>query len=272
MEALLAAALGLIVGLSIGTLGGGGSVLAVPLLVYVLGEPVHDATTASLMVVAAAGVAGGVGQSRAGLVCWDCVLVISVAAAIGSLGGAALNTAASGDAILLAFVPVLAVAGAAIWRSGGAPEGDVAACPRVQVGPGALAGILVGFMIGFFGVGGGFLVVPLMVFALGFPLRRAVATSIVIVAIVSVASFGSHLLADGSLDIDATLAMALGAVFGALGGSVIGPSLPRIVLGRAFGVLVLTVAVWLLVSVFALGGPPAGMFNASLSEVCMPLR
>jgi len=257
VEIALAALLGVVIGVAVGALGGGGAVLALPLLVYLLDQPVHAATTASLLVVAAAGAAGGAGQARAGLVCWDCVAALTVAAALGSIAGTALNTAVGGDAILLAFVPVLLLAAGAIWRSGRHPGGDDEHCPRVQVAPAVLAGLVVGVLIGFFGVGGGFLVVPMMVFALGFPLRRAVATSIVVVALVSAVALVVHLIGGGEIDLPLAVAMAAGAVAGALAGSALGPALPRATLARGFATLVTAVAAWLLISVTLLGGPPA---------------
>lgn len=256
MELVVAVALGVLIGLAVGSVGGGGSVLAVPAFVYVLGEPVHDATTASLLVVAAAGTAGAVGQARAGMVCWRCSGTLAPAAVVGTLAGAYANAAVDGTVLLIALVPFMALAAAATWRNAGRAEGRVDACPAVRPVLGGSIGLLLGVLTGFLGVGGGFLVVPLLLFALDFPLRRAVGTSLVVVGTVSVASLGSHLLAGSTFDVGLALAMATGAATGAVAGSAVGHRLPRVVLGRGFAALVLTVAGWLVVSTVLLGGQP----------------
>lgn len=256
MELVAALLLGVLIGLAVGAVGGGGSVLAVPALVYVLGQPVHHATTASLLVVAAAGAAGAVGQARGGMVCWRCSATLAPAAAIGTLAGAYANAAVNGTVLLLALVPFMALAAVATWRNAGRPEGRVDACPAVRPVLGGSIGLVLGVLTGFLGVGGGFLVVPLLLFALDFPLRRAIGTSLVVVGTVSLASLGSHLIAGSTLDLPVALAMAAGAATGAVAGSATGHRMPRVALGRGFALLVLAVATWLLVSVTLLGGPP----------------
>ena len=117
---LLALPFGIAIGLAVGMLGGGGSVLAVPLLVYVLGEDVQSATTASLVVVTVAALAGGLGQARGGQVCWRHALAFTLAAVPGLLAGTAAAEALSGDAVLGGFVVVMLVAAWATWRKASA--------------------------------------------------------------------------------------------------------------------------------------------------------
>lgn len=257
MDLVLAAAFGVLIGLAVGTVGGGGSVLAVPVLVYVLAEPVHDATTAALLVVAVGAAAGAVGQARAGMVCWRCAASIAPAAALGTLAGAYANKAASDDVLLLALVPFMSFAAIATWRNAGRPEGKVMACPNIKPLTGTAVGLAVGILTGFLGVGGGFLIVPLLLFALDFPLRRAVGTSLVVVGVVSLASLISHLIAGSTLNAPIAAAMAVGCAVGAAAGTAIGHTLPRAALGRGFAGLVIAVAAWLLISTAFLGGPPA---------------
>lgn len=251
---VVALILGALLGLAVGAVGGGGSILAVPVLVYLLGESVHAATTGALLVVVAAGTAGAVAQARTGVVCWRCVATLTPAAALGTLLGAYGNAAASGTLLLVALVPAMVAAGLATWRSAGRRVTEAETCPTPRPVLGAAAGLALGTLTGFLGVGGGFLVVPLLLFALGFPLRRAIGTSLVVVALVSLASLGSHLLAGGGLDLGLAGAMAAGAAAGAVGGAAIGHRLPRVALGRAFAGLVLVVAGWIAVSVLVLGG------------------
>ena len=188
--ALLAVPFGLAIGLSLGVLGGGGAVLALPVLVYVLGQDVHAATTVSLAAVAAAALAGGAMQASApgcaGLR-WPCSHRPHWSGRCSGRAGQAVSDAV----LLLGFVPVLVVAAVSTWRRSG-DVGNGGACPRLDPER-ALAGGAVGLLTGFFGVGGGFLVVPVLVLALHFPLRRAIGTSLVIVGLVSVAGFVVHL-------------------------------------------------------------------------------
>lgn len=123
MDLVAALLLGALIGLAVGAVGGGGSVLSVPLLVHVLEQPVHDATTASSLVVAAAGSAGAIGQARDGMVCWRCSATLAPAAAIGTLAGAFANQAVGDDVLPLALVPFMALAAAATWKNAGRPEG-----------------------------------------------------------------------------------------------------------------------------------------------------
>jgi len=254
---LLAIPFGIAIGLVVGAIGGGGAILALPLLVYVLGEEVGPASTASLIVVAiAAGVGAGALAVR-GHVCWRVALTFTVPAAAGSLLGTLANTAVSAKALILAFVPVMLVAAAATWYRAAHEHGDDAGqCPDVRAGRVVVAGTGVGVLTGFFGVGGGFLIVPVLTLWLGFTFRRAVATSLVIITITGVAALISHLAIGASVDVPVTLALALSTGCGALLGSQFAQRVPQAMLGRAFAVVVALLALFLLVDTLALGGPP----------------
>jgi uncharacterized membrane protein YfcA len=255
---LLALPLGLAIGLVIGAVGGGGAILALPVLVYGLGESVGAASTASLVVVALAAAAGGATSVRQGQVCWRVALGLAGPAAVGALIGAVANRAADGRLLLLAFVPVMLAAAWATWRRTRAP-GAVAArgCPTAPLARVALAGLGVGLLTGFFGVGGGFIVVPVLTLWLGMDLRRAIASSLVVVALTAAAAFGSHLLAGATLHVEVAAALGAAAVAGAIAGARIGRTRTSAELGRAFALLVAAVAVFLLADVTLLGGPPS---------------
>ncbi len=127
---LLAIPFGLAIGIAVGMLGGGGSVLAVPVLVYVLGQSVSEATTASLVVVSAGALAGGLGHAWAGRVCWRHAGSFTVAAVPGLIAGTLAGESVSGTALLAAFALIMLAAAAATWRKtdteepdGGAREG-----------------------------------------------------------------------------------------------------------------------------------------------------
>lgn len=256
---LAAIPLGLAIGLAVGTLGGGGSVLAVPVFVYVLGQSVHEATTASLVVVTAGALAGGMSHHRAGRVCWRHAGVFSLAALPGIVAGTVASGAVRGSVLIGLFGVLMLAAAAGIWRRGDANEADGAgACPPLRIARDVAAGMAIGFATGFFGVGGGFLVVPTLAMALAFSLRPAVGTSLVIVTVTSLFGLIAHLADGRTIDVGMTLAMALACAVGAVGGAAATGRLPVQQLRRGFAAGVAAVAVYLLVSALALGGPPSG--------------
>ena len=260
---LLAIPFGLAIGLAVGTLGGGGSVLAVPVLVYVLDQTVPEATTASLLVVAAAAIAGGVGHARAGRVCWRHAGSFTAAAIPGIAAGTLAAEAVSGTLLLVGFAVVMLAAAQATWRKAGErdsePEGEwerTGACPPLRLPRDLVAGAAVGLVTGFFGVGGGFLIVPTLAIALAFTMRTAVGTSLVIITATSALGLGAHLLAGRSVDADVTATLTVACAAGAIVGAALAKRIPQRELGRGFALLVVAVATYLLVSVAFLGGPP----------------
>lgn len=261
---MLAAAvpLGIAIGAAVGLLGGGGSVLAVPVLVYLLGEDVETATTISLVVVTAAAVAGGFGHAREGRVCWRHAAAFTVAALPGIVTGTAVGNTVGGSELIAGFAVVMLLAAAATWRnaSTGQPveqdESRGHLCPALRLWRDLGAGALVGFLTGFFGVGGGFIIVPTLAVALSFSMRTAIGTSLAIITTTSVLGVGVHLAAGRSLDTDLTLTMAAACVAGAVLGARLSERVPQQTLGRVFASLVVAVAGYLLVSAAFLGGPP----------------
>lgn len=259
----LAIPFGLAIGLAVGTLGGGGSVLAVPVLVYVLGQSVPEATTASLVVVTAGAVAGGLGHAREGRVCWRHAGSFTAAAVPGVVLGTLAGNAVSGQLLIATFAVVMLTAALAIWRKAGqASAGDDGAweaggaCPPLRLPRDLAAGIGVGFLTGFFGVGGGFLIVPTLAVALAFTMRTAVGTSLAIITATSLFGLVTHLVAGRALDPGVTLTMTAACVAGALAGVGVASRAPQRELGRGFALLVSGVAVYLIVSAAFLGGPP----------------
>ena len=263
---LLAIPFGLAVGLALGALGGGGSVLAVPILVYVLDQTVAEATTASLLIVAAGAVAGGVRHARAGRVCWYHAGTFTAAAVPGLALGTLAAEAAGGTLLLAGFALIMLAAAQVTWRkadeqpteSGSESDywerGD--SCPPLRLPRDLIAGVAIGFVTGFFGVGGGFLIVPTLAIALAFTMRTAVGTSLVIITATSLLGLAAHLLAGRGVEVDVTAAMTIACVVGAVGGAALAARIPQRTLGRGFAVLIVAVAVYLLISVAFLGGPP----------------
>jgi uncharacterized protein len=256
---LVAIPFGLAIGVALGLLGGGGSVLAVPVLVYVLGQDVHAATTASLVVVTAAGVAGGLRHARSGQVCWRHATAFTAAALPGVVAGTALGDAVGGSALIAAFALLMLLAAAATWRgvSGRENAGEPPTCPPLRIMRVLPAGLVVGAMTGFFGVGGGFLVVPALAVFLALSMRLAVGTSLAIITITSAMGLAAHLVAGRELDAGVTAAITTAAVAGALAGVALAARVPQRQLGRGFAGLVAGVATYLLISAVFIGGPPA---------------
>ncbi|MDQ3722936.1 MAG: sulfite exporter TauE/SafE family protein [Actinomycetota bacterium] len=255
---VLAIPFGIVIGLVVGAIGGGGAILALPVLVYVLGEEVGPASTASLIIVAiAAGVGAGALALR-GHVCWHVALTFVAPAAVASLVGTAASTAVSAETLILAFVPIMLVAAGATWhRAAQAAGDDAGGCPDTHAGAIVVAGVGVGLLTGFFGVGGGFLIVPVLTMGLGLGFRRAVATSLVIITVTGIAALASHLAIGSSIAVGLTVALALSTGCGALLGSFYAQRVPQAALGRAFAAVVALIALFLLVDTLLLGGPPS---------------
>jgi uncharacterized membrane protein YfcA len=251
---------GLAIGLALGTLGGGGSVLAVPVLVYVLGQNVHQATTASLVVVTAGALAGGLSHARENHVCWRHAGAFAAAALPGIIAGTALGNTVSGSTLIAAFAVIMLIAAAATWSKASAgrpnPSSREPACPHLRPGRTIAAGMLIGAMTGFFGVGGGFLIVPTLSVFLALSMRLAIGTSLAIITATSALALGTHVLAGRGLDIPVTAAMAAACVLGAFAGASLAGRVPTRRLGHGFAVMVVGVAAYLLISAAFLGGPP----------------
>ncbi len=250
---LLAIPAGLVIGLSLGALGGGGSILTVPVLVYVLGQNAHDATTASLAIVGVTALAGVIAHARAGRVRLRSGLTFGVAGVAGSFAGSRLSAGVSEQVLLTAFACLMLAAAAAMTmrsRRGSSPN------PQARAGAQArragarhalrvvAAATVVGLLTGFFGVGGGFIVVPALVFALGFQMPAAVGTSLLVIVIAS----GSALLARIGTPVHldwALLAVFTGAaIAGTAAGSRVATGVRPQRLELAFAALLAVVAVY----------------------------
>lgn len=194
---LLAGLIGVLIGISLGSLGGGGSILAVPALVYVLDRPIQEAVPTSLLVVAVTSAAGAISHLRAGRIPWRTASVFAFTGVGGSLLGAYVNHRLSEDLVLLGFVVLMAGAATAMLRRAGVEQSAVDEGvfndpwrERLTVLLGAGAGV--GFLTGLFGVAGGIVIVPTLVLVLDFSMRTAVGTSLLIVVINSAAGFLAH--------------------------------------------------------------------------------
>lgn len=235
--------LAVLVGISLGLLGGGGSILTVPLLVYIAGMDAKAAIATSLLVVGVTSAAGAVSHARAGRVQWRTGLVFGAAGMAGAYAGGRLGTLIDGTILLIAFALMMAATAFAMLRDRSEPK---PADHEMAVGKVIAEGLVVGLVTGLVGAGGGFLVVPALVLFGGVPMGIAVGTSLVVIAMKSAAGLAGYL---SGVSIDWPLAAAVTAA--AVVGSVIGGRLvDRIAqerLRRGFGWFVAVMAVVVLV-------------------------
>ncbi len=245
---VLGVALSVLVGVAIGLLGGGGSILTVTLLVYVLALPPHEAIATSLLVVGATSVAAVVAHARAGRVAWRTGLLFGLAGMVGSFGGARVARHIPAGLLLVLFGAVMLATAVAMLRGGAAssqPASSAAARATARHAGLIGQGLLVGAVTGLVGAGGGFLVVPALTLLGGLPMNVAVGTSLVVVALNALAGFVGHLGAS-AIDVELTALVTGAALVGSLVGSRLAGRIPPDALRRGFGVFVIAMAVFIL--------------------------
>ncbi|HEX2399280.1 MAG TPA: sulfite exporter TauE/SafE family protein [Mycobacterium sp.] len=252
--------LAVLVGISLGLLGGGGSILTVPLLAYVAGMDAKQAIATSLLVVGMTSAVGAISHARAGRVQWRTGLVFGGAGMAGAYAGGLLARFIPGTVLLVGFAVIMIATAVAMLRgrkaiSDGAPPRSL---PAFQI---VLEGLVVGLVTGLVGAGGGFLVVPALALLGGLPMPVAVGTSLVVIAMKSFAGLPGYL---SSVHIDWSLAG--GVVAAALVGGLIGARLTAVVnpdaLRKAFGWFVLAMSSVILTQEVH---PAVGMAAAALT-------
>ncbi|MEO5833744.1 MAG: sulfite exporter TauE/SafE family protein [Nakamurella sp.] len=253
------AVLGLVIGLLLGLLGGGGSILAVPALVYGAGLPLAAAVTTSLLVVGLSSVTAVLSRLRK--VQWRLAAVIGGAGALAAFAGAAVNRLLNPRLVLLGFAALMIAAGVRMLTDSRDGKGGACVLPSGGVDwrrclPRSLpVGLAVGFLTGLFGVGGGFLIIPALVLTLGLPMTTAVPTSLAIVVINSVFGFIAH-VGDAAVDFRLAAVFAGTAIAGSLLAARLADRVPADLLRRWFAYLVFATAVFVIVQ--AVINPAAG--------------
>lgn len=241
---LLGLALSVLIGISLGFFGGGGSILTVPLLVYFFGLGAKEAIASSLLVVAAASISGALQHWRAGNVRLQSGLLFGGAGMAGAyLGGRAAGYV-DGSILLLLFAAMMGLTAAAMWRGrrgGAAPAFHGRATGRLLA-----QGFAVGTFTGLVGAGGGFLIVPALALWAGLPMPAAVGTSLLVIVLNSLTGFSAYV---SQVRVDYALVSAITAA--AIAGSFIGARLARRIdpasLRRAFAGFVGAMAVFIFV-------------------------
>jgi len=237
----------LAIGLSLGLLGSGGSIITVPVLVYLVGQPEKVAIAGSLGVVGAIALVGALQNAAAGRVDWRSVAWFGLPGMAGTYAGAWLSGFVSGPVQLTVFAVVMLAAAVMMFRrSARGPSAD----SRRPLATVVADGLAVGALTGFVGVGGGFLILPALVLLGGLGMHVAIGTSLAIIALNAFTGFAKHLhlLSVEGLSLDWRLLGTI-ALIGALGsvvGSQFGNRLPQATLRRAFGVFLVAMALFIL--------------------------
>ena len=283
---LTALAVGALIGLVVGALGAGGGILSVPALIYLLGVAPHEATSASLVIVlftALAALAGRIGKNT---ICYQIALVFAALATVGTWLGSLANQAVSADLLLYAFALLLICVGLVMLRraypglfrgaaragssgvfsddgaaaaddaggTGSTPAlravsamGEVTSIGAVPLWRVALVATITGALTGFFGVGGGFAIVPALTLVLHLPIKRAASTSLLIMAITAVVALVARAQTSLNVDLGVIGAFTVASMLGAVAGAPLTRKVSSQKLTASFAALLLAVAVATLV-------------------------
>ncbi|KFI48150.1 membrane spanning protein with DUF81 domain [Bifidobacterium breve] len=255
VELIVALAVGLGVGVVVGALGAGGGILSVPVLVYLLGQEPHAASAGSLVIVGLTALVSLIPRSREGHVRWRDGLVFGVLSSVGTVLGSRLSVLVDPRTLMLLFSVLLVAVGVMMLRKafrarradGSGAAGAEGASSGRRGGRGLplliACATATGFLTGFFGVGGGFAVVPMLVLALGFTMREASSTSLLVMIIASVVGLVSRIGTSISVDWMVVVVFALASMCGGLIGAPASRRVRESTLTLLFGVLLLLVAV-----------------------------
>ena len=254
--------LAVFVGVALGLLGGGGSILTVPLLAYVAGMDAKQAIATSLLVVGVTSAIGAISHARAGRVKWRTGLIFGAAGMAGAYGGGLLAQFIPGTVLLIGFAVMMIATAIAMLRGRKTVEATDGTrhMPITKI---IAEGLVVGLVTGLVGAGGGFLVVPALALLGGLPMPIAVGTSLVVIAMKSFAGLGGYL---SSVQINWTVALAVtaAAVVGALVGARLTAMVDPDALRKAFGWFVLAMSSVILAQEIH---PSVGIAAAALTAI-----
>jgi uncharacterized membrane protein YfcA len=234
--------LGFIIGLTLGFLGGGGSILTVPALVYIVGQSPQAAVTASLMIVGINSAMGAFFHRSQGTQNWQVALIFGGAGMVVSYLSAGLSKLLPSTVLMILFaVLMLVVGGLMIFSKPPKNQQQSQHNWLVTLVSGAAVGVLTGFL----GVGGGFLIVPALVMLVGLPMRQAVGTSLIVIAMNSLAGFLGH-LNGASIDMVVVTIFVVAGLFGSISGTKLAKLIKPDQLRTSFALFVMVLAVFLL--------------------------
>ncbi|MBX9920242.1 MAG: sulfite exporter TauE/SafE family protein [Mycolicibacterium frederiksbergense] len=259
---VLTIGLAVFVGVALGLLGGGGSILTVPLLAYVAGMDAKQAIATSLLVVGVTSAIGAISHARAGRVQWRTGLIFGAAGMAGAYGGGLLARFIPGSILLIGFAVMMIATAIAMLRGRKNIE-VIDSAHRMPVPKIVGEGLVVGLVTGLVGAGGGFLVVPALALLGGLPMPIAVGTSLIVIAMKSFAGLGGYL---SSVQINWTVAGAVtaAAVVGALLGARLTAKVDPDALRKSFGWFVLAMSSVILAQEIH---PVVGLATAALTAI-----
>ncbi|MGW2648408.1 sulfite exporter TauE/SafE family protein [Streptomyces sp. NPDC001393] len=243
---IIALVAGAVIGLALGGLGGGGSVLAVPALIYLLGFTPAEATTASLVIVTLTSVTALVGHARESNVAWRTGLLFAAAGIVPAMSAGAAAGHLPQSVLTVGFAVIAALAALRMLR-----PARVETSGEVHPGKAGAAGAGLGAVTGFLGVGGGFLAVPALVSVLSLPMRRAVGTSLLVITVNSLAALGARAGTGLRWDWAVIAPFTAAAILGAWDGRRLSRQIKGNTLQRLFACVLLAVAAFMVVDVLA---------------------
>lgn len=248
LQYALGVASGSLVGFTLGLVGGGGSILAVPLMVYLVGVPnPHVAIGTSAFAVAINAAAGLFNHARAGTVKWRCGAMYAAAGIAGAFAGSSLGKLTDGEKLLFLFALVMFLVGIMMFRGRGDAGEPGAECNREKAPKVLTFGLATGALSGFFGIGGGFMIVPGLVSSTRMPLLNAIGTSLV-----AVTAFGLTTTLNYAISGFVNWPLAIVFIAGGVLGSIAGLKTARHLAGRSgrlatvFAMLIFVVATYML--------------------------
>ncbi|MCL4407271.1 MAG: sulfite exporter TauE/SafE family protein [Thermotogae bacterium] len=251
---ILDIAYGSIIGFSLGLTGAGGSIITIPILIYLLGMNAHVATGTSLVIVGVGALAGAIQYAfgKTKYLHWRIGFLFAVAGIVGAFLGSYFNALLPSYIILYLFAILMVIIGIMMLREKnyakdtGAPSlKNVRGLSEWSKFVGA--GLFIGFMTGFFGVGGGFLIVPVLVLILDFPMKHAIATSLMVIALNCLWGILSRLGGVGTIAWGTALWLVAGAIFGIVIGVLIAKKIRPGSLTKIFAYFVIALAIYMFV-------------------------
>ena len=248
---LLTLSLSIIIGLLLGLLGGGGSILTVPMLVYLLKVDPKTAIATAFVVIGSSSLIALIPHAKRAAVCWKSGLSFGLSGMLGAFSGGRLATHFPNDLLMLFFGVICLLTGLLMMRGNQRQPSTnhaepIRLCPlKLPLLKLLINGFLVGGLTGIVGIGGGFIIVPALTLLVGLTLQGAIGTSLLIIAMNSAAGLIGY-SSQISLDLELTLLITAGTVFGSLVGGYLSNYLPAQTLKRSFGVLVILVALYVL--------------------------
>ncbi len=250
---LLALALCLMIGISLGLLGGGGSVLMVPVFVYISGMSAEEAITLSLLVVGVTGLAGSLPYLSRGQVNQRLAFIFIFFGSAGAVLGAKLSYGVPGQILLTGFGGLMLISGIIFLFSKHRPDNSGPMTCRPKFLASAVISTALGILTGFLGVGGGFLIVPVLALIMKCSIQASIGTSLIILSANAFAGFLTHISATPILPVPAAI-FTLTTLAGVIAGSLSAGKFSPLILKRAFSVLIIGLGIYLILKNLSGGG------------------